>query len=1185
MKPSPLEIRLLGPVEIKYEGKFIKINRRMERAILYVLAIEHKPISRTKLIDLLWPEANQSNPRATLRTALSRLRNDLPDEDLIHTELDQVWLDYDRCVIDLEKFEDQYQHLQHLLSAYQNNRTLPSSIADRIRKALELWRGNIILTGDNLEKYHAVDIWRQSVNNKLNHRRKFLMKRLADHYRISGQDERALAVFMELAKIDFTDIPCQCTALDILISMGRHQDAMNYCDTLENVYEHEFQSPLPEEILSRCQRSQFKINFSQSDEQNQWPIPLTMNLPLIGQQNELYQLHQAYSKGGGISIQGAMGIGKTRLVQELFQTLSPTPFLIPAVCREMEKTLPFSPLIHCLRQSIPVDMWKEIEPIWTNQLSLLLPELTTYLKDEEQQSFSRLPSGKQHLFDALLNVCQIISKKYGRILFFLDNAHWADRQTLQTISYFLSQGFFDKHGLLVIASRPEEKNPDLENLIDQSFQSKPIQIIHLLELNFFDLKDLATQVLDKPPSEAFINKLMGETGGNPFLALEIIRNIQETTYHPDKFGESSTIPLPMSIHALLRKRFLTFDEISRHILLCAAVLGDNLSPGLLEIVAGLPTFTISKAIDPLIKSGLIQTSSRDGGSQNHFQFSNEIMREVVLKEASDVHLQILHHQIAQRMASNPQYDEKAAVIANHFLLGGDPKQAFHWLLKAADYAWTLGSQEDAQRLYQQAEGLIKSESNSLSLFTNTDIINLFRQWSDFAYEAHQVELMEQLGAKLQSIGNQESHPLFLGTSQVILGNACFLRLDFETGLTLIDEGIDNLEIAGDEVTLIEAIKRKGVFSWWTMDYDQVEMSANRMLELCKSPALKDDFRTSIEFNAKHLIDSLYYARGQASSAVKMAKKLYKTYFHKLEPFDRLRSLYLLGYSTLIAAEYEKCEAFTKKGLEIARPLGNVLLEEILLIIRAKAEFIQGKLDQSYQHVTQALKSAETANRKQNIVSANCVLGDMFHVLDNNAAALQHYRVGQIREGFSSTSYYGIENKIHLAHYLASVNQQEEAQKILQRNLPIAKKYDLGEFYIQGLLTLGIWHQKESDPISASEAFLEAHKIAEERGLFYEICLVKIAHIRLLLENNDLSEVKTQLDEVLKISQKRNMTWVHLYALMMAIQLSRVNNEYNRMQQYQLSFNNIIKSIGENTKSESLRNHFDQASKKWINKFL
>jgi tetratricopeptide (TPR) repeat protein len=471
------------------------------------------------------------------------------------------------------------------------------------------------------------------------------------------------------------------------------------------------------------------------------------------------------------------------------------------------------------------------------------------------------------------------------------------------------------------------------------------------------------------------------------------------------------------------------------------------------------------------------------------------------------------------------------------------------------------------------------------LFSITDIINLYRQWSDFAYESHQVELVEQIGAKLQYLGNQENHPLFLGTAQVILSDACFLRLDFETGLTLIEEGINNLEIAGDQEALIKAIKRKGVISWWTMNYDDVELSARRVLALSPKIELDKDLRTSLEFNAEHLINMMQYTHGQASLAAQTAQRLYNTYFHKLEPFDRLRSLYLIGYSSLIAADYEKCENSVMRALEIARPLGNGLLEEVLLIILAKAEHIQGKVDRAFQHATQALESAESARRKGNIVSANCILGDIYPLLNNDTAALKHYRVGQIREGFSSHSYYGLENNIHFAHYLSYSNQTEEARKILDHALRVTRKYNLGTLYVKALMTSGVWNQKVGNLNIARNHFEEAIKLAKESGLAYELALVKLAYACFLMEKSDIKAAKTHLEEVLIIAQEKNMLWVKLFALMSGIALTRINGQVDKRKEYQASLQKTIDKLKANIEIEPLKDQFAQASEDWIKNFV
>lgn len=1174
----PLKIQLLGPVEIKFDDKPLKIRRRIERAILYFLATEHKPVSRTKLIDLLWPDGEQTDPRASLRTALSRLRRELPDPDMITTELDQVGLNLDRCEIDIEAFEKHYYHLKNILTAYQSDATLPATIVDQIEQALDLWRGNTFISGDNLLNYPAVENWRQQINRKLNHDRKFLISRLAEHYQHGGKPERALTLFMLLGRMDTSDVTSQCAALDLLINLGRHQDANNYCDTLESIYEREYSAPLPDEILFRCQQAHYRLTQNHAEEKNQWPIPLTMQLQLIGRHKELLRLQQAFFKGGIVSLQGELGSGKTRLVQELFQTLSPKPFLMLAPAKEMEKGLPFSPIIHCMRHSLPDHIWEEIDPVWISHLALLLPELSRLTMAETQTSLSQLPEGKQHIYEGLQHICQHITIKYGRILFFLDDAHWADTQTLQAISYMMSDSTFAKHSLLVMASRPEETNRDLESMINQSFRSNPIQIMKLQGLTKSELENLAKQATNTPPPEAFINKLYQETNGNPFLAIEIIRDILESQGDLNTIGAAGNLPLPTSVHKLIQKRLLQLDETARHVILCAAVLGNELSLDLLQAVADIPPSSLSQILDRLLKSGLIQSTKSQISGKTQMHFSHEIMREVILKEASDLQLQILHHQAAQHMANDPQYGDKANLIASHFLSSADEKQAFKWFLRAADHAWNLGSSEDAKNAYLQAEKLL---ANNPETITQPRLsLMLYQQWSDFAYESNQVDLVEQIGAKLQHIGGTVNHPLLIGMSQVILSNACFLRQNFHTGLDLINSAIEYITIAGDNEALIKAVKRKGVISWWTLNYNEVENAAKLVLEMCQDDSLNEDLRISMEFNAKHLINMMQYTHGHANEAFQTAQALYNQYFHKLEPFDRLRSLYLLSYSSLISAEFEKCEHFTKKALELARPLGAEILEEINLVILSKAELAQGKLDQAYQHGLQALHSAEKASHTSMIIAANCILGDILYAVRNVTAAAQYYRVGQIREGLSNVSFYGIENKIHLAHLLAWTGQISEARQILHNCLDYSEKFKLEQYYAAEVLVCGICDLQESKFEPAEEKFNKAIRLAKANGLLLELSLNQLALARMMMSKKENATARKLLDESLEISQQRNMAWQIGYGLELSMRLDKINNQTELLNQHQIAYQDHIKKIKENMQSEALRKEFSEARKVW-----
>ncbi len=297
MNSPKLIIHLLGPVEIQYNDKPLHISRRMERAIFYILAVENHPLSRSSLIDLLWPQAEQADPRSALRTALSRLRSKLPDADLLVTDLDQVWLDPERISVDVLEFESQYHKLQTQLSAYQETRPLPSGVVQQINTALELWHGDDVIEGDNLANYSEIEAWRQTLSRRLGYHRQFLLKRLAQHLRTSGLLDEALEVFSQLAQANILDVSYHLEVINILADLGRHHDVIIYCDDLERVFETNFNSPLPDAILERCQLSRIRVDANNNHPEADWPAPLTMHLKLVDRQTELNQPAQSLLQG------------------------------------------------------------------------------------------------------------------------------------------------------------------------------------------------------------------------------------------------------------------------------------------------------------------------------------------------------------------------------------------------------------------------------------------------------------------------------------------------------------------------------------------------------------------------------------------------------------------------------------------------------------------------------------------------------------------------------------------------------------------------------------------------------------------------------------------------------------------------------------------------------------------------
>ena len=101
-----LGLRLLGPVGVSRGGQPVALPRsRKVRALLAFLALEQRPVPRSRLCDLLWDVPN--DPRGELRWCLSKLRSVLDDPPgggerrrVLTVEPDSIALDLGDCGVD-----------------------------------------------------------------------------------------------------------------------------------------------------------------------------------------------------------------------------------------------------------------------------------------------------------------------------------------------------------------------------------------------------------------------------------------------------------------------------------------------------------------------------------------------------------------------------------------------------------------------------------------------------------------------------------------------------------------------------------------------------------------------------------------------------------------------------------------------------------------------------------------------------------------------------------------------------------------------------------------------------------------------------------------------------------------------------------------------------------------------------
>jgi DNA-binding SARP family transcriptional activator len=98
--PARLWVRLLGTPFVILDGSGLIIPRRQVRALLYRLAAELQPVSRTQLQFLFWSDTPQTRASLNLSHLLSHLKRLLPDHAMVLCSQDQVCLNPICCVSD-----------------------------------------------------------------------------------------------------------------------------------------------------------------------------------------------------------------------------------------------------------------------------------------------------------------------------------------------------------------------------------------------------------------------------------------------------------------------------------------------------------------------------------------------------------------------------------------------------------------------------------------------------------------------------------------------------------------------------------------------------------------------------------------------------------------------------------------------------------------------------------------------------------------------------------------------------------------------------------------------------------------------------------------------------------------------------------------------------------------------------
>jgi DNA-binding SARP family transcriptional activator len=131
-----VEFRILGPLEVRHEGRPVHIGGAKERALLALLLLHAgEPVSVDRLIDELWGASPPATARKSVQVRVAGLRRAVRG-DVLLTRGDAYLVRLEPNQLDLQRFEHLLSEADRALAAGD-----PSAAVATLDGALVLWRG------------------------------------------------------------------------------------------------------------------------------------------------------------------------------------------------------------------------------------------------------------------------------------------------------------------------------------------------------------------------------------------------------------------------------------------------------------------------------------------------------------------------------------------------------------------------------------------------------------------------------------------------------------------------------------------------------------------------------------------------------------------------------------------------------------------------------------------------------------------------------------------------------------------------------------------------------------------------------------------------------------------------------------------------------------------------------------
>jgi class 3 adenylate cyclase/tetratricopeptide (TPR) repeat protein len=748
---------------------------------------------------------------------------------------------------------------------------------------------------------------------------------------------------------------------------------------------------------------------------------------LIGRKVEMDQIIDAVNKltidnkGSVVSICGAAGTGKSRLVEELRSNLN---------LREMQwleghgyphsQNIPYYPLIDLLTKTLQIeenDPPQKIKEKVETGISALIGEknsLIPYIGSLFSISYPEIENvspefWKSQLRKAVKTTLTALAKNAPTIVC-LEDLHWADPSSLELIRLILSD--IREPLLFLCIYRPIISIFTGHQIAAMAISYKEI---HLQDLSASESQIMVESLLKAASIPPDLQHFVREKGeGNPFYIEEVINSLIETeTLVKDNGGWRITRPISeadisSSIHGVISSRLDRLEIGTKRILQEASVIGRAFLYDILTKITHL-TKNIDLCLSKLERLDLIKTRSLQPDLE--YIFKHALTQEVVYSGLLKKERQAIHERIGLVMEQlfQDRLMEFYETLAFHFKQSHSLDKAVEYLSKAGDKCLKKYAVEESHQYFKDAFDALFDKHKQTKKEAKR-IVDILLKWAyvfnhrgDYGgladlFGAHK-DIAESLGDKerlgmyyawlgwamtgreeLKNAHQHLSEALKLGqevASHKVISYACAWLTWNCAALGLLDEAIGYAKKAQAELNYCMpdkelfrfAIVGAGMAYWFRGECTKAIEAGETLREYGER---ESDLRCMTM--GHWTIGHGHYSAGNYSSAIECYKRAIQV---APDPVFASGAKLLLGMTYIADGQLKASEEMFNEVMQYSESLGAEIVGSAGKLFHGIITIIKGNLNQGTKIVEDLLRLWHENGSKYRYAVGNYMLGKFY----------------------------------------------------------------------------------------------------------------------------------------------------------------------------------------------------------------